>query len=115
MLGDISRVENIYLVCGYTDLRKSIDGLCAVVEEVVKQDPKSNALFLFCGRQCDRFKALLWEGDGYVLIYKRLDAAGRYRWPRNNREAKSLTWQQFDWLMSGIDIEQPKAIRTHYG
>ena len=55
MLGDISRVENIYLVCGYTDLRKSIDGLCAVVEEVVKQDPKSNALFLFCGRQCDHF------------------------------------------------------------
>lgn len=115
MLGDISRVENIYLVCGYTDLRKSIDGLCAVVEEVVKLDPKSNALFLFCGRQCDRFKALLWEGDGYVLIYKRLDAAGRYRWPRNSREAKSLTWQQFDWLMSGIDIEQPKAIRAHYG
>ena len=115
MLGDISRVENIYLVCGYTDLRKSIDGLCAVVEEVVKQDPKSNALFLFCGRQCDRFKALLWEGDGYVLIYKRLDAAGRYRWPRNSREARALTWQQFDWLMSGIDIEQPKAIRAHYG
>ncbi len=115
MLGDISRVENIYLVCGYTDLRKSIDGLCAVVEEVVKQDPKSNALFLFCGRQSDRFKALLWEGDGYVLIYKRLDAAGRYRWPRSSQEAKSLTWQQFDWLMSGIDIEQPKAIRAHYG
>jgi transposase len=115
MLGDISRVENIYLVCGYTDLRKSIDGLCAVVEEVVKQDPESNALFLFCGRQCDRFKALLWEGDGYVLIYKRLDAAGRYRWPRSSQEAKSLTWQQFDWLMSGIDIEQPKAIRAHYG
>ena len=115
MLGDISRVENIYLVCGYTDLRKSIDGLCAVVEEVVKQDPKSNALFLFCGRQCNRFKALLWEGDGYVLIYKRLDAAGRYRWPRNSREARALTWQQFDWLMSGIDIEQPKAIRAYYG
>ena len=50
MLGDISGVENIYLVCGYTDLRKSIDGLCAVVEEVVKRDPKSNAVFLFCGR-----------------------------------------------------------------
>ena len=81
MLGDISRVENIYLVCGYTDLRKSIDGLCAVVEEVVKQDPKSNALFLFCGRQCDRFKALLWEGDGYVLIYKRLDAAAGSKIP----------------------------------
>ena len=51
MLGDISGVENIYLVCGYTDLRKSIDGLCAIVEEVVKQDPKSNAVFLFRGQR----------------------------------------------------------------
>ena len=42
MLGDISGVENIYLVCGYTDMRKSIDGLCAVVEETVKQDSKQN-------------------------------------------------------------------------
>lgn len=112
MLGDITGVENIYLVCGWTDLRKSIDGLCAIVKDVVKQDPRSNALFLFCGRQCDRFKALLWQGDGFVLIYKRLDVKGRYRWPRNSREAKPLTWQQFDWLMSGLDIEQPKAIRA---
>jgi transposase len=46
-----------------------------VVEETVKQDPKQNALFLFCGRQCDRIKALYWEGDGFVLLYKRLDVA----------------------------------------
>lgn len=111
MLGNISGVQNIYLVCGYTDMRKSIDGLCEVVVDVVKRDPKENALFLFCGRQCDRFKALLWEGDGFVLIYKRLSVNGRYHWPRNSQEARSLTWQEFDWLMSGIDIEQPKAIR----
>ena len=61
MLADISRVENIYLVCGYTDMRKSIDGLCEVVVDIVRRDPRENALFLFCGRQCDRFKALLWE------------------------------------------------------
>ena len=115
MLADITRADNIYIVCGYTDMRKSIDGLCAVVEETVKMSPRSNALFLFCGRQCDRIKALLWEGDGYVLMYKRLDASGRYRWPRNSREARDLTWKQFDWLMSGLDIEQPKAIRARVG
>ena len=53
-------------------MRKSIDGLCAVVEEVVKRDPRENSLFLFCGLRSDRIKALLWEGDGFVLIYKRL-------------------------------------------
>ena len=115
MIGDVSRAEHIYIVCGYTDMRKAIDGLAAIIQQNLGLDVFSGSLFLFCGRQCDRFKALLWEGDGYVLIYKRLDAAGRYRWPRSNQEAKSLTWQQFDWLMSGIDIEQPKAIRANFG
>ena len=46
-------------------------------------------------------------------MYKKLkDVHGRYRWPRNKSEVKAITWQQFDWLMSGLDIEQPKAIQT---
>ena len=110
MLADISMVDQIYLVCGYTDMRKSIDGLCAIVLEQLNLNPKSNALFLFCGKRRDRIKALLWEGDGFVLIYKRLAISGAYQWPRNKYEVRPLTWQQFDWLMSGIDIEQPKAI-----
>ena len=112
MLGDISAASEIYLVCGYTDMRKSIDGLRAIVEGTLKLDSKDHFLFLFCGRRCDRIKALIWEGDGYVLLYKRLDVEnGRYRWPRDKSEARNLTWQQFDWLMSGIDIEQPTAIQ----
>lgn len=114
MIGDITRARTIYLVCGYTDMRKSIDGLRATVESNLHLDTKTRALFLFCGRRCDRIKFLLWEGDGYVLLYKRLEAEGRYRWPRTKEEVRNLTWQQFDWLMSGLDIEQPKAIRvTH--
>ena len=46
MLGDISGLEKIYIVCGYTDMRKSIDGLCAVIEDQLKMDPSSSALFL---------------------------------------------------------------------
>ncbi len=115
MLGDISGVKNIFLITGSTDMRKSIDGLCAVVEQVVRMDPKSNALFLFCGRRKDRIKALMYDGSGYVLIYKRLGVEGRYQWPRNSQEARNLTWQEFDWLMSGLDIEQTKVIRAHFG
>jgi transposase len=48
-----------------------------------------------------------------VLLYKRLDVVqGKYRWPRNSKEAKAITWQQFDWLMTGLEIEQPKALKT---
>ena len=113
MIGDITVADEIYIVCGYTDMRKSIDGLCAIVEDKLHMDPRRSAIFLFCGRRADRLKILMWEADGFVLLYKRLSAIqGRYRWPRNKDEVRSLTWREFDWLMSGLDIEQPKAIRA---
>ena len=69
----------------------------------------ANNIYLFCGRRCDRIKLILKEPDGMVLLYKRLDVvSGRFRWPRNANEVKNITWQQFDWLMSGLDIEQQK-------
>ena len=107
MLGDITAADEIYIVTGRTDMRKSIDGLCAIVEDQLHMDPRRSALYLFCGKRCDRIKALLWESDGFVLLYKRMEVQGRFRWPRNQLEVKQLTWQQFDWLMSGLEIEQP--------
>ena len=106
MLGDITAADEIYIVTGRTDMRKSIDGLCAIVEDQLHMDPRRSALYLFCGKRCDRIKALLWESDGFVLLYKRMEVQGRFRWPRNQLEVKQLTWQQFDWLMSGLEIEQ---------
>ena len=73
MLGDIRKVEHIYIACGYTDLRRGIDGLAQIVQNQFSLDPCSNSLFLFCGRRRDRIKALLWEGDGFVLLYKRVE------------------------------------------
>ncbi len=92
MIGDITAADEIYIVCGYTDMRKSIDGLCAIIEDKLHMDPRSRALYLFCGRRADRFKMLLWEPDGFILFYKRLSAEqGRYRWPRNKDEVRNLT------------------------
>ena len=112
MLGDITSVDTIYIVCGFTDMRKSIDGLCAIIEDKLKMDPQANCLFLFCGRRRDRIKAILHEGDGFVLLYKRLTGSGCYKWPRNESEVKNLTWREFNWLMQGLEIEQPKAIKA---
>ena len=112
MLGDITTANDIYIVTGYTDMRKSIDGLCAIVQNEHHLDPNRPALFLFCGKRCDRIKILLWEPTGFVLLYKRLSGTGRYRWPRDKSEARPLTWQELDWLLSGLDIEQPRAIRA---
>ena len=110
MLGDIRIARNIYIACGYTDMRKSIDGLAALVQERFQMDPFAPALYLFCGRRCDRIKALLWEGDGFVLLYKRLES-GSFQWPRSEEELRPVTWQQFRWLMEGLSPEQEKAIK----
>lgn len=110
MLGDITAAKEIYIACGYTDMRKSIDGLAALVQEYFKMDPFSPALYIFCGRRCDRIKALLWEGDGFLLLYKRLEN-GKFQWPRNKDELKPITWQQFRWLMEGLKPEQKKVIK----
>ena len=73
---------------GFTDLRRGIDGLATIVRFQFKLDPyDKNTLFLFCGRRSDRIKALLWEGDGFLLMYKRLDN-GAFRWPRSADEAQ---------------------------
>jgi transposase len=111
MLGGISKAQCIYVACGYTDLRKGIDGLAALVQQRFELDPFSDSLFLFCGRRCDRMKALYWEGDGFVLRYKRLER-GAFQWPRQESEAQAITQQQFRWLMEGLKIEQPKALKS---
>jgi len=90
-------------------MRKSIDGLAAYVQQHFGLDPAGNSLFLFCGRRRDRFKALYYDGDGYVLLYKRLES-GRYQWPTRPEEAQLITAQQFRWLMEGLKIEQKTAL-----
>lgn len=109
MLGDVKAAEQIYIACGYTDMRKSIDGLAALIREQFRMDPFSPSLFLFCGRRCDRIKALLWEGDGFVLLYKRLEN-GSFQWPREPSEVQPISWQQFRWLMEGLKVEQKLTI-----
>lgn len=113
MLKDI-KVENIYIVCGHTDMRKSIDGLAEIIQEQFNLDLFSDSLFLFCGRRRNRLKALIWEEDGFVLLYKRLEN-GRYSWPKNEDEVRNLTHEQFVWLMQGLSIDQPKAIKKIEG
>ena len=114
MLNDFKCGCPIYLACGYTDLRRGIDGLAGLVQTQFQLDPFQNALFLFCGRRKDRIKGLYWKGDGFVLLYKRLES-GSFQWPKNGEEARQLTAQQYRRLMEGLSVEQPKAHKTVTG
>ena len=87
-------------------MRKAIDGLAAIVQQNFGLDVFSGSLFLFCGKRCDR----IWEEDGFVLMYKRLES-GKYKWPRDSNEAKLITQKEFRWLMEGLSIDQKTAIK----
>lgn len=103
MLAEAYHVRKIVIACGYTDLRKGIDGLAELIRSNYQLDPlEKNVLFLFCGRRTDRIKGLLWEGDGFLLLYKRLEG-GVFSWPRNQAEAAELTREQYRLLMMGYD------------
>lgn len=104
MLNDAYGFKKIYLATGYTDLRRGIDGLAAIVRFQFQLDPYDrNTLFLFCGRRLDRIKALLWEGDGFLLMYKRLNT-GAFSWPRSADEAVEISMDQYRMLMQGLEV-----------
>jgi len=111
MLNDVKQYGRIYPAYGYTDLRFGIDGLARVVQDNFSLNPfQKDILFLFCGRRTDRIKGLLWEGDGFLLVCKRLEA-GRFKWPRTASEAREITPEQFTRLMQGLAVEQKSRIR----
>ena len=104
MLNNASAFNKIYIATGFTDLRRGIEGLASVVKYEFNLDPfDKDTLFLFCGRRKDRIKGLLWEGDGFLLLYKRL-TTGAFSWPRTSEEALLINEEQFKLLMSGFDI-----------
>ena len=97
--------KRVYLACGPTDMRKSINGLSLIVESCFRLDPFSGALFVFCNRNRDRIKILEWGVDGYWLYFKRLEK-GHFRWPAAGEDATmTLTGEELSYLLGGTRVE----------
>ena len=104
MLSKMNGFEAIYLYAGKSDLRKGIDGLAALVKEQFHLNPfQKNVLFLFCGTRSDRFKGLVWEGDGFCLLYKWIEA-GCLRWPRSQEEAATISPEELHLMLTRMTI-----------
>jgi transposase len=99
----------IHLAIGATDMRNSIDGLFALVQRTLAADPYSGHLFVFVSKKRDRVKVLAWDGGGFVLYYKRLEA-GRFRLPavEEGATAVQLDSTQLAMLLDGIDVSRVK-------
>jgi transposase len=98
--------KRVYLACGRTDMRKSINGLAAIVEQSFDLDLFGDALFAFCNRSRDRIKILTWDGDGFWLYFKRLEN-GHFRWPAEGSDPTlELSSEELAILLGGAKVER---------
>ena len=99
----------VYLASGPTDMRKAVNGLMVLVEDVLQADPFSSHLFVFCNRLRDKIKILYWHNNGFWLLYRRLEKQ-RFWWPnRHETVALEITTRELSWLLEGLDITQIKG------
>ena len=93
----------IHLALGATDMRKAIDGLAAITSEILRLDPMSGHLFVFCNRARNRIKIIYWEESGFWLLHKRLEK-GRFAWPDGDEPVIRLNAAQLHALLGGLDF-----------
>jgi len=99
--------RDIHLCTTPTDMRKSIDGLCALIFDA-DQVPTNNHIYVFCNRVSDKLKLLYWDGNGFCLLYKRLEK-GRFKIPQQAKNVL-ISHEELRWLLQGIDFQKlPKA------
>lgn len=100
----------VFLCAGYTDLRKSIDGLIGIVEDGYGLNPCSKSFYCFCGRKVDRIKILFYDGDSYMLLLRRSEEI-RYKWPRACNQMWKLNLLGFYKLLRGEELQGTDVLR----
>lgn len=93
----------IYIRTGSTDMRKSINGLSAIVQNDMELNPFESGYFVFCNKTRHLLKLIYWDKTGFALWYKRLEK-DKFPWPMDKKEVQKLSAQQIQWLLSGIDF-----------
>jgi transposase len=90
-------------------MRKSIDGLAAIVSFQFKQDVFSQSWFVFCNKSRDKLKILYWDTSGFWLYYRRLER-GRFKWPEPSGDGTiSISHRQLRWLLDGLSVSERGA------
>jgi len=102
MIADLSKAR-IFMRPGSTDLRKAVNGLSAIVQGDMFQDPFSGSIYLFCNRERKLLKAVYWDKSGFWLSQKRLEKE-KYPWPQDAEAARELTAEELHMLLAGIDF-----------
>lgn len=106
---NLEGITGIYLAHGVTDMRLSIDGLAAKVQETFQLEPCSSNIFLFSNRTRDRVKILHWDHNGFWLYYRRLEN-GTFQWPGGPEDqTTTINPRQLRWMLEGLTLEEGKV------
>ena len=101
----------VYIGIGWTDMRKSINGLALLVSQQWSLDVFTGHMFAFTNRRRTVVKVLYWDATGFALWQKRLDKA-RFKWPESREEVMRIGQREFRWLLDGLDISVQRGHAT---
>jgi transposase len=100
----IDAQTHVYFARKALDMRKQIDGIALAVQEQLKLDPFSTQIFVFCNKQRNKLKLLYWHGNGFCLLYKRLEK-GRFIWPTPDQTVMRCGLRELQWLLDGLCLK----------
>lgn len=103
--------DHIYLSLGATDFRKQTNGLAVIISLQFQLNPhEGNSIFLFCNKRKNALRALRWDGNGFILATKVLINDLKFQWPKTSGEVRNISFQQLEWLLAGLVIDQKKVL-----
>ena len=109
----LSAAVRVYFAKEPADMRKSFDGLSALVAGVLELDPLSGHLFVFINKRRDRIKILYWDRDGFCIWYKRLER-GFFELPASGQTGVELDYKQLSRLLGGLDLRSGRRRQRRY-
>lgn len=109
----LKEIKTIYIAYGATDFRKQIYSLCSIVQNQYQKNPYDKSAYIFCNKKRTSIKILCYDKNGFILAQKTLleNERMKFKWPKNPEELKSITKQQLDWLLSGLQIEYKNSFK----
>lgn len=110
---DLAGGTTVYLACGVTDLRKSYNGLAAIIKLKFHFDPYSRCMFAFCNRRRTSIKILQWDGSGFWILMKKLDK-NSFHWPDTPDELQKVTLKEMHWLCDGLSLNPQGAFKERH-
>ncbi len=109
---NLPTTTRIFVYTQPTDMRKSFEGLSGIIEQVFDAQLLSGDVFVFVNRRRDRLKAMAWDGDGFWIWYKRLEA-GTFQLPSASSVAVELDAAELSMILGGIDLSSVRRRKRY--